>query len=410
MAVRDWWGLLVRNPAFARLWVAESISLAGDWFSVVAISVLAVQRGGGEGALAVALTLVAHEVPMGLMRPIAGVLADRFDRRNLLVAVHVAQMFATLAMAERALAGDVPGLQVLVVLRSLAGGLDWPARAGALRRVVSADDLLAANALCGASWSAMFALGMALGGLVASFGAPLALALDSATFAVAAILLATLPRMPTRATSGLGEALARAGSDLREAVALARSDPDLLRAVAAKTPMAAAAGAGVVLLNLIADRASFAGTGALSLGLLQAMRGVGTGLGPLLVARFVPRGPGLLAAWRLASWVALAAIALLPVVEAGWALLLAAFVWGVGTGTNWMLSSAEIQRRAPDAAIGRLSGLDLLSVELAFGGSALLGGLVVEALGVPGSAAVVGVLLGLALWVAVEWAARRTAG
>ncbi len=83
-----WWSVLRRHPAFFRLWIAECISLVGDWFSVVAISVLAATRGGGEGALAVATTLAAYELPMAAVRPIAGVLADRFDRRSLLIAVH----------------------------------------------------------------------------------------------------------------------------------------------------------------------------------------------------------------------------------------------------------------------------------------------------------------------------------
>lgn len=140
------------------------------------------QPGGDQGALAVAITLAVYEIPMALVRPAGGVLADRFDRRDLLVVVHVEQGVLTAVMAWRAMVGDLVSLQVLVLIRSLLAGLGWPARSGALRRLVAEEDLLLANAFSGATWSAMCALGMALGGLVSSFGVAPALARDAGTF------------------------------------------------------------------------------------------------------------------------------------------------------------------------------------------------------------------------------------
>lgn len=404
-----WLALLRRNPLFVRFWIAEAITLGGDWFSLVAISVLAVQEGGGAGAMAVAATLAAHDLPMGLVRPLAGILADRFDRRNLLIGMHLAQAALTAAMAERAAHADIGALQILVLIRSLMSGLDWPARAGALRRVVAADDLVAANALSGATWSAMYAVGMALGGVVSTFGVPMALALDAGSFVVGALLLATLPPMPTRGGDGggLGRALRRAGADLREAAALAWSDRALLRAVAAKTPVGLAGGAGVVMLNVVADGTGFAGSGALTLGLLQASRGIGTGVGPMVAERLAAGRTGLRRVWLGSAWIAYAGIAAMALAGAGWAALLAAaFVWGCGTGTNWVVSSAELQRRAPDAAIGRLSGLDMLLVELSFAGSAVVGGLAIEATGVAGTGAALGIGLGATAWVALHLLTR----
>jgi MFS family permease len=406
------WGLLRRNPAFARLWAAECASLAGDWFSLVAISVLAVAEGGGEGAWAVALTLAAYELPMAAMRPVAGVLADRFDRRNLLIGVHLSQALLTLWMVERALARDVAGLQGLVLIRSTLAGLDWPARNGAIRRLVLPDDRMAAHALGGASWSAMYAVGMALGGLVASLGVPLALAVDAVTFALAGAVLCTLPAIPTRgADGGWWASAVRAGTDLREAAVLAVATPERWRAVASKSPLGLAGGAGVVLLNLVAEHTRFAGSAALSLGLLQAARGIGTGVGPLLAARSLARGLPLAWTWAWASGTGIAGVAAVGLFGGGAWSLIPALVWGLGTGTNWMISSAELQRHADDSAIGRLSGLDMLSVELCFAASALLGGAAVEASGRAGAAAAVGATLGAAGWLVVWVVARRlTAG
>lgn len=399
-------GLLRKYPAFARFWLAEAISLAGDWFALVAVSVLAVQHGGGQGAWAVAVTLAAHELPMALMRPIAGVLADRFDRRNLLVGVHVGQALITLGMVERAAAADIPSLQALVLLRSLLAGLDWPARSGALRRLVEPDDLIAVNAFGGATWSAMYAVGMALGGVVSSLGVPLALACDAASFGVAALLLVTLPAMPTRGEGSLLRALSRAAGDLREAARTAVADPFLLRAVASKTPLSVAGGAGVVLLNVLADGTAFAGSGAVSLGLLQAMRGIGTGVGPLVAEHLVGAGFRLERVWAAVVFVGFGGIAALACTAQWGAMLAAAAIWGMGTGANWMLSSAELQRRSPDVLIGRLSGLDMLMAELAFGLSALAGGLAIEATGHPSAAAGMLIVAGM-FWAALQVATRR---
>jgi hypothetical protein len=401
--------VLRRNPAFARMWVAEAISLAGDWFSLVAICALAVQSDAGSGALAVALTLVAHELPMALMRPIAGVLADRFDRRNLLLLIHVGQAVLTAWMVERALAADLVGLQALVFVRSTMGGLDWPARSGAIRRLVAPDDVMVAYALGGATWSAMYAVGMSLGGLVASQGIPLALAVDAGSFLVAAALLLTLPPIPTRGTDGVGlrRSVGVAWTDLMEAVRLARADGALLRAVTSKTPLGVAGGAGLVVLNLVAADSTLTSSGAASLGVLQAVRGMGTGLGPMVGERLVRAGWARLTVWRLAAWTAFAGIAAFALPLGSAAAVAAVAVWGCGTGANWMLSGAEIQRLADDHTIGRLSGLDFLCVELAMVVSALGAGLLIEATGAVSTGITIGVAAGVGCWVAIQVAATR---
>jgi len=405
-----WLALFRRNPAFFRMWLAECASLAGDWFSLVAVSVLAAEQGGGEGALAVAVTLAVYELPMAAMRPVAGVLADRFDRRNLLVFVHVFQAVLTALMAERALARDVTTLQALVFVRSIVAGLDWPARNGAIRRLVVEEDRMAANALGGASWSAMYAIGMALGGLVTTLGVPLALALDAVTFAVAALLLTTLPAIPTRgAEGGVLDALAKARADFVEGLVIARSSVERFRAVASKTPLGLLGGAGVVLLNLLAQRSAFAGSAALTLGVLQATRGLGTGLGPLLVERAIARGFRLAHARRMAGLFGVVGVAAVGASSGGWWCLVPAWLWGMGVGSNWMISSAELQRHSDDEAIGRLSGLDLLSVEASFAFSALAGGVAIEVTGRLGSAAAVGIALGSLGWLGVSLGARSIA-
>ncbi len=398
--------LLRARPLFAVFLLSEAISLGGDWFGVVAVSVLALEQGAGTGGFAVGLTLALHDLPMAAVRPFAGVLADRFDRRSLLLGVHVLQGLLTAVMTVAAVLGLLWVVQAVILVRSVVAGFDWPARAGAIRRLVGEDELVDANAAGGVGWSTSFAVGMSLGGLVASYGAVYALATDAASFFVASALLLALPAMPTRGAGGVADAIGRVVGDLREAAATARRDPRLLEVVLAKAPFGLAGGAGVVLINLVADGSPFAGTGAATLGLLQAVRGVGTGVFPLVASAALRRGAPLGAMWVATGVLGFGGMLAFAAGASPLALLAATLCWGGGIGANWMLASAELQRRATDDVIGRLSGFDIFLVELLFGSSALLGGLLLEVAS-PGLTMAVSVAAGASLWAAVHAAAWR---
>ena len=80
---REAWSLLRRNPAFARLYAATLISFAGDWFLQVALYGLVLELTGSP--LLTSLVLVAQLLPFTLLSPLGGVLADRLDRRKLMI-------------------------------------------------------------------------------------------------------------------------------------------------------------------------------------------------------------------------------------------------------------------------------------------------------------------------------------
>ncbi|MCK6592631.1 MAG: MFS transporter, partial [Polyangiaceae bacterium] len=218
--------LLRDRPLFRRLWMSEVISLLGDWMSFVAISLLALQKGGGVVGLA--LVLVGHSLPHALLAPVAGVLADRLDRKRLMIAAYIAEAGLTIAMAIAASRGNVPAVQVLVFARASVAAFLPPVQSAALRRVVREDELLTANSLTSLTWSVMFALGMAAGGLIAALGPTIALAIDASTFVIAAFLLRVLPSMRAEGRAlegGLGTALGSVGRDMRAAVHFARERP-----------------------------------------------------------------------------------------------------------------------------------------------------------------------------------------
>ena len=344
-----------------------------------------------------ALTLLLHTLPSVLAAPFGGWLADRVDRRPLLVAVAVLSAILTLAMALSTLddGGGMAVIWLLLLVRSAVAAIAGPATTAAMPALLADDELPLGQTLLGTCWSLVFTLGMALGGLVAGVDVGLALALDAASFAFAAALLLRLPALPPQnaTSSSLATAVlatARVGADEGGGdvvVALMRADVRL--AVFAKTPLALAGGVGWMLLN-VAGGLRLGVASAMGIGLLHAVRGIGTGVGPWFVARAVAAGASSERLWHGAGWLTLAGIAAFSLltsavlgrgadpaaVEAGgaWlavATLVAATLWGCGTGSNWMLSQVALQRRAPAQALGRLAGIDVGSFEAAFCAGAL---------------------------------------
>src|SRR5882672_12729438 len=88
--------LLVRNRDFRRLFLASVVSLAGDWFSFVAVADLVTELTGRPGTAA--YVYAATVLPVFLASPIAGAVGDRFDRRRVLVIADLARVPVALAL------------------------------------------------------------------------------------------------------------------------------------------------------------------------------------------------------------------------------------------------------------------------------------------------------------------------
>ena len=382
-----WWPLIRDHGAFRRLWLAAVVSLLGDWLTFVSVTVLTLELG--EGPLALTGVLVAHLLPAALLSPLAGTVADRIDRRRLLVSANVGQAALTLAAAVAAHgAATHPGLvllvQALVFARSAVAAFVMPAEQAAIRRVVREDLLETANALLAATWSTAYVLGMAAGGFLALLGPSIAIALDAATFVVAAILAMGLPSLiPDREVPSRMSVRREIG----EALSVARATPGLLPAVFAKVPVGLALGGGWLALQLVSSELEPFGPTSVSIGVLQTMRGLGTGVGPILGAHAVSSGRDPRRILPVAALATIASIVLFVSFESRAVLLFAALGWGMGSGANWVLSSTLVQRLSGDARIGRLSSLDELGSVGAMLVGASLSALLLSSFEVPRSIA-----------------------
>src|SRR6266545_5005813 len=102
---------LLVEPSFSRLWRAMLVSSLGDWVGFVAVAALVARLGGARlGGLAVAGVMLARLLPSVLFGPFAGVFADRFDRRALMVRADIARgvMYASMPF--------LPGLWAIFVV------------------------------------------------------------------------------------------------------------------------------------------------------------------------------------------------------------------------------------------------------------------------------------------------------
>jgi MFS family permease len=367
--------LLVRNRDFRRLFLASVVSLAGDWFSFVAVAGLVTELTGRPGAPA--FVYAATVLPVFAASPIAGALADRFDRKRILVIADLARVPIALALCLAAWWHSTALAIAAVVALAVGASFSDPIASAATPNLVDADELAAAQSLMGAVWGSMLMVGAGIGGLVAElFGRQAAFAVDAASFLASAWLIAGIRRPMQEAEPGGREA-----GSVRDALGYIRTTPIVLRLVFAKVGVSSANGI-VGLLPAFAAR-RFAGTG-IATGLLFAARGLGAMLGPMLARSVVGTTPGR----RAIVWVCgvsslsfCAVYAVFPLTGVFLGALVLVILAHLGGGAQWSLSTYGLQRETPDHFRGRVLSLDYGLATLWIGASSIAAGLLADARG-----------------------------
>ena len=359
---------VLRNPHFLKLWIGQGVSFVGDAISMVAFVILVVQITGS--ASAVGGLLVARLLPT-LASPLAGVLADRLDRRMILVTsdlVRAAVIFGVVFTR------DILVLYALIFLMGLARTLFNPTIRAAFPSVVGDGDLTRANALISATFSVSIALGPALGGLlIATVGLEAAFLIDAATYVVSAVFLYRIPIPRSQASEGEGF-VRELGAGLRYLAG-------------ARIPLAIVVGAFLTILtiNLTVPAEVFLaketfGVGDTGYGLLVSVWGGGMILGSALIA-VVGSRVNLLLFYFLGIFgasLALAGTGLSPTFVLALAALLVA---GAANGLDNVTTDTILQNRVPDALLGRVFAVRFLTYSAGEVLAYFAGGLTVDAFG-----------------------------
>jgi MFS family permease len=359
---------LLRNARFLQLWVSQGTSFVGDFVSTVALVILVVELSGT--ASAVGGLLVARLVPT-LASPLAGVLADRLDRRAILVASDLARAVLILVAV---FTRDLFVLYVLVFLMGLARTFFNPTIRAAFPNVVGEGDLTRANALIGSTFSVSVAIGPAFGGLlVATVGVNAAFLLDCVSYLISAAFLSRipLPRPEIEDTGGFVR-------DLREGLSYLAG---------ARVPLAIVVGAflAILAINITIPAEVFLAketfdAGNIGYGLLVSVWGGGTVLGSALMIVLGDR-VNLIILYFVSLFcgaLALVGTGLSPVFILA---LGALMVEGICTGIDNVATDTILQKRVPDAFLGRVFAVRFMSYSAGEAIAYLAGGLIVDAFG-----------------------------
>ena len=337
--------LLRSSQEFRRLFLAHSVSRAGDAFNTVALVVLVFDlTGSGVG---VAGAVMFEVLPVLLLGPVAGLAADRLPRRRLMVAADLFRAAAALGLVVAA--GSV-GVAYAVAFALSAGAVVFnPAAASLLPEVVGEDDVVTANS---AMWTAavvgQIALAPLAGLLIATWGVETAFAVNAVTFIASALLLLGL-----RAGRTPAEVAVRGWSGVLAGVHTVRADPLLSRLAVVQVLAAMSAGATSGLLVVLAERWLEIGPG--GFGSLLSAIGVGAAIGPLLLRRFVKPGDkrSLFGPFAVRGGVDLTLAAVANPVVAGGALV----AYGISTSTGTVAYSSTLQALVPAETRGRAFAL-----------------------------------------------------
>jgi dTMP kinase len=351
---------LLTHPAFSKLLAAQTVSSLGDWVGFVAVAALVNRLGGAVGAYAVAGVMVARMLPAILFGPVAGALADRMNRKRMMMTADIARgaLYATMPFLGKL------WLIFLVSFVIECFSLLWsPARDASLPNLVPRRQLANANSL-----GLVTTYGtLPLGGLIFAFLAggsdllpvlsadpeALPLLLDAATFAFSAFMVSRITFPPPAAHKVERLDLSRVGKDIVEGIRFLRED-SLASAMTLGIVVAfSAVGAVLAIGPIFATDTLVAGN--TGWGILVSSFGVGMAVGLALsnkVVDFVERE-------HVFVWSLIAAAGALFVLAGMPNIQLAAVITvilGTFCGSAWVSGYVLLQENVQDEFRGRTFG------------------------------------------------------
>ena len=390
-----------------RLAVARLISISGSIAASVALASVLYERTGS--AAWVAGGALATSLVAGTVTPLTGSLADRMDRRRLMIGSDLTACAAFLLLA---ILIAITASPLLLVLAAGIGAVCEtpfvPASRAALPNLVDDVDLPWANGLLGQVSGLSFAVGPLIGGALAGFVSPTAaMAFNALSFVASALLVISIRQSFQH--SGFTRSHHERGA-IKAGFRFV-ADDRLLRAVIF-SGFVAFIGVGFI----IAANPAFAdveGGGAIGLGCLWA----GWGVGSILGAGFAPRllAPGREVSVAVLGFGLQAGAILAAAVLPFWIAVIGLTVGGLGGGIADPARQTLVQRRSPDAIRGRVASVMEAVGWSSFAVSLVAAGVLVDRIGIRPSYALAGVLFiaGTALMIvmaggkALRWRTRE---
>ena len=392
----------MRHPNYRRYWFGQIGSLVGAWMQSVALPWLVLQLGGSP--LQLGLVMAFMFGPSLFLAPIGGVLADRVDKRRMLIAVNLVAMAQAAALFVLALTGvvEIWHIFLLALVAGFVNAIEMPLRQAFVAELVPREALVNAIALSSTSFNLSRVIGPAVAGVtIAAFGVASNFGVNAVSY-VSVLIGLFLIRTDALHRAERPTSFPSIRASLGEGLRYARATPTVLWPLVLLGGIAALAMNFQTLLPLFSRNTLGFDSG--GYGALFATMGAGSLLGSLALAFATSQRPMLrLILGGAAAFLALA-FALGFVRMPLFAFLLVA---GIGFASMLMINTINvtIQNSVPDAMRGRVMSLYVT----VFAGSAPLGGLLAgsmaEAWGAP-VAFSVGASLASAVLVLVAWRLR----
>jgi MFS family permease len=380
--------LVRRNRPLRRLLAALAVSQIGDWLYNLALVALVYDRTHSVAWTAV--TTAARVVPMVVLGPFGGVLADRYDRRRLMIVADVLRVGSMTLLALVAAAGlPVLFAPILAAVSTAASTVYPPAVAATLPRLVADGDLPAATAARSVIQSVSIIAGPVGGALLLLLGSPAtAFLLNAATFAASAVILLGLPAGALFAVAERDADASGVLRELRAGVAALRGNAVAARLVGADIMCSLVYGAQTVLLLLLGRELGYGDAG---YGYLLAGCGIGGLVGAAVAARLGGAGrPRHVAVVLLAVAIPSSLLAVTPWLAG--AVFLAVLI-GAGSVLVEVVVDTALARSLDEAVLARAYGL---AFPASIGGivvGSLIAAPLVALVGLSGALAVVGGLV-----------------
>lgn len=340
----------LRNPVFARLYAAQTTSLLGDALTWVGLALLAFEIAGKNSAIVLSGALTLRVTAFVLLSPLAGAIADRYDRKRIMAITHVARMLIVSLLPFVTQAWHIYGL---ILGLNLFNAFFTPTYQATISLVTEPDEYPQAIALSSATYQLLGVLGPGLAGSVAAFmGTRQVFFLDSLSFLVAAVLILTLPGKLKVAQNQPVRTTGKTWQDIKEGTTRLLTDPPIRYALAMQL-VASIAGAQI-LVNTVGYVQGTLHLGNQQYGWVMAAFGIGATLASVGFGTFAQR----LARTTFALMgAALITVALLPASAASLFPLMG-FWLVAGAGQSWVNLPTQIliAERIPRELQGRVYG------------------------------------------------------
>ncbi len=353
------------NRNFRRYFIGQTISSIGSWTHALAVTWLVLELTNRSDRLGV--TMALQFLPLLLLGAPAGVLADRFDNRRILITTSVVSGVVAATFAAVAISGHttIGWIYTLTLILGIALALERPAMQAILFELVGPDLLPGAVATNSTIASVSRLIGPALAGaLIATVGVEACFIVNTVSYLVVIAALATLRSAELVHRPPIG----RTKGKLREGFAYVRTHPNVARPLLVMTVV------GIVAYNFPTTFPSMVrfgfDRGAGSVGIAMSVSAIGSILGGIYIAGITPH-PRRTLALALAGFAA--ACLALAVTPGFWAFVAVSIVLGFASASFQSVNTVVLQQATEPSMQGRVMALH----QMALFGSTPIGALLI---------------------------------